>query len=153
LSDATGEFIEVTRKHGNPVKPPKKGNPALINPRDDNPFDFMELDLLGTFYFLPTAKEDSNEYKRADYTIKVLRLNDRDYLQVARGEAYRSYRARLTEYIKRRDEGSSEKELEVLINALKRMQHPTVWQEMKRQNDLIPELRKLFQQAPEALDW
>jgi uncharacterized protein (TIGR02646 family) len=153
LNDATGELIDVTRKTGMPVKPPEKGNPALINPREENPFDFIELDLLGTFYFLPIAKEGSKQFIRADYTIKVLRLNDRDYLQVARGEAFSSYRARLTEYIKSRDEGGSEKELKALIDALKRMQHPTVWQEMKRQSDLIPELRKLFKQAPESLDW
>jgi uncharacterized protein (TIGR02646 family) len=153
LSKTTGELIEVTRKHADPVKPPKKGNPALINPRKENPFDFLALDLLGTFFFLPTANEGSKEYIRADYTIKVLRLNDRDYLQVARGEAYGSYRARLIEYIRKRDEGTPEKELKALIDALKRMGHPTVWQEMKRQNRLIPELQRLFNQAPEALAW
>jgi uncharacterized protein (TIGR02646 family) len=153
LNETTGEFIEVTRKHGDPVKPPKKGNPALINPREENPSDSMALDLLGTFYFLPTAKEGSKEYTRADYTIRVLRLNDRDYLQAARGEAYGSYRARLSEYIEKRDKGSSEKELNALINALKHMQHPTVWQEMMKQSNLIPELQKLFKQAPEAFNW
>jgi hypothetical protein len=153
LHENTDELIDVTRKHGDPVKPPKKGNPALINPREENPSDFMKLDLRGTFYFLPTPKQGTKEYNRADYTIRVLRLNDRDYLQVARAEAYGSYRARLSEYIEKRDKGSSEKELNALINALKRMQHPTVWQEMKKQSGLIPELQKLFNQAPEALNW
>jgi hypothetical protein len=33
------------------------------------------------------------------------------------------------------------------------MGHPTVWREMQRQAQLIPELRRLFEQAPEALTW
>jgi hypothetical protein len=33
------------------------------------------------------------------------------------------------------------------------MHHPTVWKEMKRQHNLIPELAQLFADAPEALEW
>ncbi len=36
---------------------------------------------------------------------------------------------------------------------LRRTYHPTVWAEMKRQRSLLPELRALFQAAPEALEW
>lgn len=31
--------------------------------------------------------------------------------------------------------------------------YPTVWKEMKRQHDLIPALKALFAEAPEALRW
>jgi len=113
----------------------------------------MELDLVDTFYFLPSAPLGSIEYVRADYTITVLRLNERDLLPAARREAYLSYRARLVEYIEKRNAGRSKKRLDDLVKALKRMGHPTVWAEMKRQQGLIQELRDLFATAPEALAW
>ena len=31
--------------------------------------------------------------------------------------------------------------------------HPTVWREMQRRHDVIEELRALFHDVPEALDW
>lgn len=40
-----------------------------------------------------------------------------------------------------------------MIIALQRMQHPTTWKEMQRQQQFIPELKELFDLAPEALDW
>ena len=33
------------------------------------------------------------------------------------------------------------------------MSHPTVWREMQRQQQLMPELETLFSHAPEALTW
>jgi hypothetical protein len=87
------------------------------------------------------------------YTIEILRLNDRDILPATRAEAYFSYRARLLEYITKRDAGAPQTELKKLISALQKMGHPTVWAEMKRQHELIPELGELFIKAPEALDW
>src|SRR5262249_22788194 len=143
LKELTDEFVEVTRKRGEPIVPPAKGKPALINPREEDPLEFLEIDLLGTFYFLPKSQQGSKEYQRAKYTIEILRLNERDYLQVARQGAYKHYRAHLIEYINKRDAGDPEKELQALINFLKGMQHPTVWQEMKRQRTLIPELAML----------
>jgi len=109
----------------------------------------MELDLLDTFYFVPIFPKGTIEYNRADFTIKTLRLNDRDLLPKAREEAFDSYRARLVEYIKKRDS----EDTTALINALKRMSHPTVWLEMKRRREFIPKLSALFSEAPAALTW
>ena len=153
FATATGNLIDVTRKPGQPITPPIMGESVFINPRRENPILFMELDLIDTFYFLPTAPVGSKDYIRAEYSIKVLRLNDRDILPAARKEAYHSYRARLFEYIIKRNNGMSQKQLTKLIKALRRMGHPTVWAEMKRQESLIPELHDLFTQAPEALTW
>jgi len=149
----TGNLVDVTRRVGEPIIPPTRGRPACINPRRENALVFMELDLVDTFYFLPSAPLGSIEYVRADYTITVLRLNERDLLPAARREAYLSYRARLVEYIEKRNAGRSKKRLDDLVKALKRMGHPTVWAEMKRQQGLIQELRDLFATAPEALAW
>jgi hypothetical protein len=149
-----GSVVDVTRKRNEPAKPPVIGDPVLLHPRIENPLDYMMLDILGdTFLFVPTAAAQSQEFERASYTIQLLRLNHRDHLQVARREAYGSYRARLTEYAHRRDAGADNSALGLMIGALRRMQHPTVWSEMRRQYNLIPELVRLFGQVPEALTW
>jgi uncharacterized protein (TIGR02646 family) len=148
-----GQLIDVTRKPKSPVLEPERGAPALINPRWEDPLKFMQLDLLGTFIFLPLKKPGSRDYERAQYTIELLRLNDREVLIEARHEAFDSYRARLQEYIHRRDKGNSAVDLKYLEKSLKRMQHPTVWKEMKRQSKFIPLLDNLFSKAPEALRW
>jgi hypothetical protein len=149
-----GSVVDVTRKRDQPAGPPVAGDPVLLHPRIENPLDYMMLDILGdTFLFVPTAFAQSQEFERASYTIQLLRLNRRDHLRVARREAYGSYRARLTEYVHRRDDGAGNSALDLLTDAIRRMQHPTVWSEMRRQSNLIPELTRLFGQAPEALAW
>lgn len=153
FSHATGQFKEVTRRRSDPVVPPEPGEPLLIDPRREDPLDFMELDLPGTFYFLETGQPNTREFQRATYTIEVLQLNDRDHLVVAREEAYRNYRARLREYIHARDTNKSQAELDECVQFLLKMNHPTVWAEMKRQHTLIPDLHRLFVEAPDALHW
>ena len=150
---ADGEFQEVTRQRNAPVIPPEPGTPVLINPREDNPLEFLQLDLFGTFFFVELPELNTSEYLRAKYTKDVLRLNARPYLAQARRSAYTSFRARLREYIAERDAGCAEDRREELIDGIRRMHHPTVWAEMKRQRAMIPELEALFAQAPEALDW
>jgi hypothetical protein len=148
-----GQEHTVTRLPKAPVLPPQVGEPLLIDPRREDPLDHIELDLVDTFWFLASGDAGSRSYLRAEYTIKLLGLNKRDYLPKARREAYDSYRARLVEYIHRRDVGEPQRRLELVISALRRMGHPTVWREMQRQAQLIPELRGLFEQAPEAMTW
>lgn len=82
----------------------------------------------------------------------MLRLNTRDYLPLARREAFDSYRARLVEYIKLRDDGARRSVLNRRVSALRRMAHPYVWAEMKRQRVVVEELGRLFEQVPEALN-
>jgi uncharacterized protein (TIGR02646 family) len=152
-SARSGTLVDVTRKRRAPIVPPEPGEVVLIDPRREDPLRFIELDLIDTFYFVPNGRIGTKEYERADYTIKVLRLNSRDLLPVARKEAYGSYRARLSEYIQMQQRNAPEAKRVKLINALKRMGHPAVWAQMKLQADMIEELRVLFKQAPEALDW
>lgn len=151
FSDKTGRFLDVTRKKSDPIIPPDSGSAVLIDPRTENALDYMQIDLLGTFLFLPLAPKGTRDYERADYTIKVLRLNSRPALPKAREEAYRSYCARLHEY--RLKNTSNSHTLNILASAVKRMAHPTIWQEMKRQHVRIPELHNLFQAVPQALTW
>jgi len=131
--------------------PPEVGDPLLINPRLEDPMDFMKLDLCDTFFFLPHSASISKE--RATYTIDLLKLNAEDVLPAARYEAYESYLARLEKYIDRKRKGALAKQLEPIVTSLKKMGHPTVWHEMKRQAKDILDLAELFEQVPEALEW
>ena len=59
----------------------------------------------GTFFFQPRyhLSEDSIYYQRADYTIKILGLNYRDYLVKGRRQGGLNYRYRLKEYQRDKD--------------------------------------------------
>ena len=143
----------VTRAGGDPIKPPIAGRPALIDPRTEDPLQYMELDLAGTFWFVPTAVDGSREYHRAKFTIDLLRLNDREVLVSARRSAFGSYRARLAEYRQKKQSGTSANELDQLAKGIKEMPYPTVWQEMKRQRLSYAELTAIFNDVSEALEW
>lgn len=137
-----------------PATGPPPGDPLLVNPRSEDPLQYLFLDIQDSFAFDPYADdENSEEYQRADYTIEILKLNQRDALITARKNAYGNYRARLTEYITKRDGRAPQAELDSLILGIQEEAHPTVWEEMKRQQATIPELKALFDQTPEALNW
>ena len=151
---AEGGMVHLHGNRGQPPEPPIPGDPVMLHPRTEDPLGYMMLDIAGgTFLFVPTAPEGSRWFERAAYTIEVLRLNSRDHLPVARREAYGSYKARLTEYVHKRDSGAARPALRHMIEAIKRMQHPTVWSEMRRQCMKVPELMQLFELASEALTW
>ncbi len=155
-----GALMDVTPPRNMPGKPPqvltppKAGDPVLINPRKENPLDFLFLDLKDTFHFIEWEDDETTRsYKRAEYTIELLKLNTRDLLPQARSEAYGDYKARLAHYIIRKNNGAPASELAKMKRGILSKQHPTVWAEMKRQQDKISELKALFDQAPEALEW
>ena len=147
-----GCLIDVTRCRNHPTRKPRAGAPALVNPRDEDPLEFFDLEIPETFVFLPRIDLPRIDEQRACYTIDVLKLN-RDVLLEARREAYGAYRARLVEYRQYRDNGTAEADLRRLSNAITTSAHPTVWREMQRQSSLIGELRNLFSSVPEALSW
>lgn len=125
----------------------------MIDPRLEDPAQFMELDLRQTFYFVPIARSGTKEHLRAVYTIDTLGLNKRDSLPAARRAAYKDYRAHLAQYRQALYDGRPDHELALLAAEIRSRQHPTVWNEMKRQYDRIPELRELFAAIPDALRW
>lgn len=147
-----GDLVCVGRRRGGPVERPVAGPPAIIDPRVEEPMRILTLDLLGTFRFLPREGVGREDEMRANYTITVLQLN-RDVLTESRRRAYADYRARLYEYRVRRTAGSPESELRPLRDGLLTSAHPTVWQEMQRQQARIDDLRRLFAEVPEALSW
>lgn len=146
-----GRLRDVTRRRNAPVRRPRAGAPALINPRDEDPLAFFDLEITETFVFLPRLDLSGIDEQRAHYTIDTLKLN-RDVLLTARRAAYGAYRALLFEYRQRRDDGASGTALGI-SNAIMTSAHPTVWREMQRQRSLVGELRDLFSDVPEALSW
>ncbi len=144
--------MRVGRPRGAPVTPPPSGAPVFIDPRHEDPMAFLRLDLHNTFRLVPAPDLSPLDRERAEYTRRVLPLNS-DPLVKQRRDAYGHYRARLSEYIQRRNQGASPARLRPMRQALLRLAHPTVWREMQRQHMLLPELGTLFSTAPEALDW
>ncbi|MEQ8964821.1 MAG: hypothetical protein RID91_03255 [Azospirillaceae bacterium] len=148
----TGRRLVVTRPRGAPVTPPAAGRPAFIDPRAEDPMDFLSIDLLGTFLVLPREDLPAEAVDRAEFTIDTLNLN-RDLLLEARRNAFGGYRARLVEYRARRDAGADAAELDALRDGLLDTPHPTIWEELKRQASDIPVIDALFAAAPEARTW
>lgn len=140
-----------------PIHPNNINPTALINPRIENPFDFLALNIEfdfirnspPTFTFFPTHTSSDFQRVKAKYTIKTLNLN-RGALINSREKAYNNFRAKLKEYIS--ETGNIEAQIR-LIADIKDDNHQAVWYEMKRSREYIPELNALFTQAPEALIW
>jgi uncharacterized protein (TIGR02646 family) len=152
--DADGATtIEVSRKRSAPIVPPHDGEPALIDPRLEDATRLMRLDLRGTYLFTPLAAKGTRDHARAEYTIRTLRLNIRPELVRARGEAYVDYVGRVRHYQHERDSKAPAARLDELRDGIQRRQHPTVWHEMLRQREQLPDLRKLFADVPEAATW
>jgi uncharacterized protein (TIGR02646 family) len=133
------------------MKPPA-GIALLLDPRRDQPLDFLFLDTKNTFKYVP-FKDEEKDVRRADYTIEILGLNSRSYLVRSRIVAFGNYRARLYEYVNRKEAGESEDVLKQLIESLKSEHHKTVWYEMIRQRSLHSDIDDLLTRAPEALTW
>ncbi len=151
--NAAGDLVELVRVRNAPLTLPPTGQQALINPRREDAAQWLMLDLRDTFEFVPIAAVGTPDRKRADFVLSLLRLNDPDILVPARREAHDNYRARLMEYLMLRNAGAPASELKQLVKALQRMQHPTVWFEIKRQAPRLASWQPLFAQAPEAMDW
>jgi len=150
----------------------------MINPRTENPLDFLELSLR-TGMFLEKQPAGSRENLKASYTLYVLSLNARDALREAR-EARIIDNFRKLQYAASVKEANTFEVLDATINqnepfitldisrsledvktefldsirhAIVSAPHPTVWLEMKRQYSGYPKIEDLFTRLPEALNW
>ena len=146
-----GRF-DLERKKDDPVMPPPEGTPLLIDPRIENPLDYLFLDFDSPKPWFTTHPMVANDIDlaRAAYTIEVLGLN-RDNILKARYIARGNYLARLKEFVSMKNANANDPGLVVKKCEIEDMDHPTIWAEMKRQRQFHPEFDVLFAQCPELL--
>ncbi len=146
---------------------------AFINPREEDPMNFLLLDL-ETLQFEAHANHPiaSRGFTKVVNTVEILGLNDRA-LAHHRNNATRYYKGLLIEYVAAKkcenfeeligaihgrpkldlSKSFLEEKNRILNGITKAMfggDHPTVWREMIRQQHLLPdEIKALFAQAPE----
>ncbi|AEI51762.1 HNH endonuclease [Runella slithyformis] len=150
---------------------------AFINPRIENPNDFMILNLK-TFKFETLPGLSKREINKAKSTLEILELNKRDTLIEARKSAGRHYyemlerlvrildaetkdelQDLLTPYDDRFDFSQSLEILKEEINTsykkyIARYQHPSVWYSIKMiESKTNLRWRKIFDVIPDALTW
>jgi uncharacterized protein (TIGR02646 family) len=156
---------------------PATDDGVMIDPRTEDPLQFFWLDIQNkTFILDPRLKLDPRDKRRAEYTLKLLGLNDRDALVTARKTAAKYYLDRLERYVKARDaatmaeleavvqdpdfingarplESEKQRICQQIIVDIQTYSHPTVWYELKRQRANLPKTNSLLNRAPEALNW
>jgi hypothetical protein len=157
---------------------PPSDDGVLINPRTENPRDFLRLNIIGqTFFYEPIdTDKNSRNYQRADYTRILLDLNQEN-LRKARESQASFYWNYLNKYIQAKNATNFEdlqktidgdfpfldKKLDFKIEQIRivenfkieiqKAMYPTVWDELKRQKEYLPRTNELFKAAPEALAW
>lgn len=165
--------VEVLRGGGKPAT----DDSVLLNPRVEDPMDYLILDIRGTtFRFVAIPNLDERNTEKANYTIDLLGLNDRDALVEGRRAAGRYYISRLEKYVRLKEatdfaalesivtdldlldtQAPFAAEQSRLLDAVKKeilhYSHPTIWKELLRQRDHLPKTNNLLNQAPEALTW
>lgn len=157
-----GQIIEFVRKPGGRIVRPPAGASALIDPRQEDPTAFLELDLGGiaqdgtpltaTFEWMARSSLNPPDLARANFTIDVLGLN-REVVREARSNAFGGFRARLYEYALKKEVGAVARQLEMLKEDLLHTPHLSVFFEMRRQRTSLPEIDNLLMRAPEAATW
>lgn len=129
------------------------GEPLLLDPRCENPLDFLRLDLdMGVFEEIPST---GLALERASFTIELLGLNEREHLVEARQDTFQTAESVLVDYVRLKRDGAEMAVITAKRQAIIRQPHRTVWEEMKRQRHQPrrAKLRALFEEAPEALHW
>lgn len=143
--DMAGTLIEFDRNWDITIPLPI-GTLAFINPRNEDPFSMMMLDL-ATGRFVPTGT--SLQKQRTRYTIKLLQLNN-ESLNTIRKTHYRAYKTYL-EDLNNAVVAKDTKAAEKLQKELLKVAHPTVVTEMRRQGKVDANLAALFTNAPPKL--
>lgn len=170
--DDNNDLVDIPRG----TEPPNQ-NGAFINPRTESPSAYMMMNL-GSFKFeLMPDLSKANRHK-ANKTLEVLQLNDRDTLIEARNAAVKYYYHRmemlsrvlmadtvaeveaiLTPYDDYIGENLSLEQLKANIKAgfkrdIQRHQHPSVWYAVKTvESKTNAKWTSLFENIPEALEW
>jgi uncharacterized protein (TIGR02646 family) len=152
-------------------------NLAFINPRIENPNDFMILNML-TYKFILLPDLDIIKKNKALKTLDILKLNERDSLIQARKNAVNYFYSRIERLIKVLNAENNQEITTILapadkpIDESKRLsinkenikenfkkdiqthQHPSVWYAIKMiESKINRKWQQLFEELPEALNW
>ncbi len=150
---------ELERKRGAAVLEPPPGDPVLIDPRHENPMDFLFLDIEGNLHFAPRGDlpAGGRDRERARWTIEVLHLNDRDDLVKARVTTLSALRAALlAAFFAKVAPGAVPAGVKAIVDARRAVSetpHRFVWEEIIRHRTAVPAYQKMFAAVPEALGW
>jgi len=125
--------------------------PVFIDPRREDPADFLKIDLTGTFTLIPRYPAGSQEAIRAIFTRDQLALDEGE-LPAHRKRAYSYFIERLDRYTQAKAAGVAT-EIARCRGLVMEQDHLGVWREMQRQHGSVPALTTLFGLAPEALTW
>ena len=158
-------------------EPDRNYIPAFINPRIDNPNEYMILEL-DAFTFIPICQVNSVGYLKYSGVIEVLQLNDRTPLVASRkAKAQEMFAAmyRLCNVIKSTDKSEvraaicphedyinvdvltlQEIKATITLNTkrlITESEHPSVWYAIKKLHQSYGNWKNIFQVIPDALDW
>lgn len=153
--DLIGGLLDVTRKRKAPVVPPTPGVYALVDPRAEDPLDFLWLDFQTMRYVPNTDQVASELYVRAKYTIDVLRLNERDALVRGRRSAFTGFTSRLQKWVNE-SAAWSEEQRNAFVADFREERYLGVWERMKRYRTEVSSLKEvahLMEAAPESGNW
>lgn len=165
IFDANNNSQTVTKDNRFQIDPFIKADSALINPRYEDPLEFLRIDILNSFYFQARPHLSERDKQRADYTIDTLQLNKRTELVDWRTLGYSAFVGWVDTY--RRYKKVSPSLLADHRQKLKKYNHLAVWEEMKRvyrerdlsrweqlkeRNERLAELDEFFTEHPELLN-
>jgi uncharacterized protein (TIGR02646 family) len=94
----SNSWVNLIQSRGSYLLPPTD-DAVLINPRIENPNDFLELDLM-TGKLVPKPSTEIRNVEKAKYTIDLLGLNSDDNLLRYRLKAIKGYQDHLERYTK-----------------------------------------------------
>lgn len=155
---------------------PSNDDAVFIHQRNEDPMALLELDILNQQYIFSERYADGRNYEKAKYTKEILGLNERADLVRQRKAAHRWYFSELSKYVAVKNavdfnslilaaKGEiiidttsvfaieKQRSLDSIKDDIISHSHPTVWKELIRQRDQLPQTNVLINQAIEILAW
>jgi len=91
IFDVAENFYDIIRLRNAPIVAPPSGEAVLINPRYENPLDYLKIDIARTFNIFARSGLKPRDEQRAKYTIDVLQLTKRSELAKWRTQAFKAF--------------------------------------------------------------
>lgn len=176
-SNNSTSYTDITPSNPRIYQNPATTDAVLINPRKENPMDFLWLNIARGEYISNPFSENLKEDIRANYTIDTLnlaRFNEArknkaqeflmimsNYLSIKRVSSLEALEEIAQEcYLHEKIDfvfQNLQKDKAVILENFKQTiiqsPHSTVWEEIKRQRHTRKRWKYIFSQIPEALTW